>query len=657
MEGSPSSAVSSALPARRAFPPQLAEVEELLGGDATSSASSSSQVKALRHWCDALLEQIAGVSRGPNTDAPVEEVWHWLAASERLTRSASFVEHSAVADLLARVSEHGGQEGTEVASRWHDAIGQLRVLQKESSWNAQYLRIVEEPLRQLESDEALYSGSLASVVRRLLRSLNHIFCSAENFKEHRMATLLSKILKELVKQAGRHLASPYEVGAPKAGFDVSLRSAQQLRDSFKAYLDHFFVSEPAAADKLPGLAGLERRPATALGTRGDRSHTVRRRDASDLGWWRATVRTSLTHAEHCSMVCHRISNLLSGCRWLSSVLPALRAADPLLLQQADSFLQLYGGVKGGGNMLALLDLKCQFDMLTRLQEVEEKLQSLIAQADSMGIPDLEDASLASVADNKGRTIVESGGSLAEVLTLPSAPELTEARASTAAGEPRECNELQKDIAGMREELRQFGSQLENLTDMARQKSARARLPFNPMPRASRAQPAGNEEEEAAASSKADHAAALEVAKRSTWYREPPSCIPKDVEVISVRQEIAFRPVNDGTQRPRTSQPCLLVTRPSTAPAGSLRDPASEEDRTSAIQQASLPEEELEDLEAEEDLSPAEGALVEEERADIQQQDGADPDGTLLETAAETEAVADLDEQDPFCVSAPSWRIA
>ncbi|CAK0903274.1 unnamed protein product, partial [Prorocentrum cordatum] len=138
-----------------------------------------------------------------------QEVWHWLAASERLTRCTSFAEHPAVRALVQRAGE-GDQESQEAVSRWQSAARQLRQLQKESGWNARYLRVVEEPLALIASEDAVREGALGRTTSQLMRSLQRIYVTSSYFKESRMALLLHKVLKVLVSQAGSHLVSPHQ---------------------------------------------------------------------------------------------------------------------------------------------------------------------------------------------------------------------------------------------------------------------------------------------------------------------------------------------------------------------------------------------------------------------------------------------------------------
>lgn len=561
-----------------AFPPQLSEAEALAAFDGcpgterqeashgNSSSSFEPQVLGLRRWRDELLELLAAVARGVSTsasDEPVEEVWHWLVANERLTRSLAFAEHPAVTELSRRLLAEGGQEGGEAVCRWTDATKQLHKSQKETAWNAQYLRVVEEPLKQLASEEVFQNDALPSTVRRLLRSLARIFHSSDHFKEHRMASLLHKILKALVRKAGQHLPSPFEIAKPPGGFGASIRRAGQLEESFKAFVENFFICEPAASSNATASDG--RRPATSTGTRADRSgassarsSSAKRKDASsELGWWRATVRTSLQGAEHCRSVAGRVAALMEEARWLAGALPSLRLQDAGLMQQAEGFLELYGGVKGTTDMASLLDPKQQLEVESKLREVEQRLHQLISSAREVGAKSEEPPDTYELA-NSGH---------AEVLRLPEAED--EVTVPPLRPAPHTAGELQEDIASLRDDLKDFGSQLDNLSDMVLNKATRRPLNFAPLPRLGEQEPTAlNEldEDMDTAREAADKVAALEVAKRSSWYCSPPSPLPEGCEVISVNQAIKFRPVTDLFDRPQSAQPCLLAgTRPFTAP--------------------------------------------------------------------------------------------
>ncbi|OLP83160.1 hypothetical protein AK812_SmicGene36122 [Symbiodinium microadriaticum] len=91
-----------------AFPPDVSEADVLLRalaerGDEEAFASAS---RVLSGWSDSILELVA-------------EVWHWLAASERLARVLSFADHFSVAGLAARLETQQEAAG-EAAERTRD---------------------------------------------------------------------------------------------------------------------------------------------------------------------------------------------------------------------------------------------------------------------------------------------------------------------------------------------------------------------------------------------------------------------------------------------------------------------------------------------------------------------------------------------------------
>merc|ERR1712125_274721 len=96
-----------------------------------------------------------------------------------------------------------------------------------------------------------------------------------------------------------------------------------------------------------------------------------------LGWWRATVRTSLEQATHARSLCGRIAALLGGCESLTQMLPQLQTDNPEYHIQAKSFLELHSGVRDSGPMSQLLDLKGRVEVYARLQEIEERLRPLL----------------------------------------------------------------------------------------------------------------------------------------------------------------------------------------------------------------------------------------------------------------------------------------
>lgn len=562
-------------PAAEPFPPSIAQAE------AVAEAEAEQRGAALEAWRRALLEVLEGVQRGSGPEAPpVEEVWHWLAGNERLARCLSFCEHAAVA-RVAHGFEADAQRG-EIAGRWQAAVKELKRLHRECDWNARYLRVVEAPLQRLDGEDALRAGALASTVRGLLRSLQKIFCTSAYFKEERMAQLLRKILKSLVSKAGCHLVGLYEVARPPGGLGAAFRTAGQLRDGFQAFIENHFIGEGASGSTSPPRGrSSERRPATAPGLcadrfssgalssarRGDtaRQGSTRRSDSTDLGWWRATARVSLEHAEHCQLLCQRLAEVLERWAQLRETVPQLSTADPELHRDVEAFDELYSGVKSGGSAADLLDLKRRMQAASMLQAVEERLAALITRAEAAGVvlPEVPVALEEVEEDDEGR----EAAAAAEVLTLSEGPAESACRPGSAAAL------IQENISSIQEDLQRFGSQLESrVGDLLSRRSAYNFVPptrgGGPGAGPSAAAPSPwrcAEEEEAA-----ERRAALEVARRASWYKEPPPVLPSGVPLIEVRHGITQRVIHSLPQRPHTAHPLFATAEAPKAEAGPRR---------------------------------------------------------------------------------------
>lgn len=532
--GASTSASSSSVPYRcTEFPPAA--------GDASGEMAEELR---LRLWCDALLGLLEEVQKGSTSEAPLEEVWHWLSANERLTRSLAFVESAKVQDLVTSVAEVGSHEGEETVRRWQAAARQLSRAQKESRWNAEYLRVVEEPLKQLGSEEVIGYRNLPGLVQRLLRSLHRIFCTCSYFKEHRMALFLHKVLKQLIHQANVNLTPLNSIAQPLLGFETAMTAASQFRDSFKSFVDHYFISDVSSADRGDG------RPATALGSKGDQNIFAgarsKRRDVADLGWWKATMRTSLEQAEHCQLFCDGIAGLLAGCRTLTSVLAGVDALDPELRLRIASFLELHSGIKGSEAVSELLDIKLRAEARIKMQEAEERLATLFKELRATGVS--VDGDICAAADSAGVQRYPGTGGLAEVLTLPG---------GSPEPRPATTGELQADIDSIQEELHRFGEQLDDISKTIAERGERGRLCFAPPARSIAGAMAMSTPE---SHEMRDSSAAMEVARRSAWYVEPPRLIPEDVPLISVSSGITVTRLHRCPSRPRTAQPRLLATR-------------------------------------------------------------------------------------------------
>lgn len=487
------------------FPPSSQEADELLRtlAEEASVKAINEACLALSGWTDAILELLAEVERGPSSEDPLDEVWHWLAASERLARSLSFAEHFSVAGLALRLES----EETKEQQRWHGAVRQLRTAQKESSWNARYLRVIEEPLARLSKES---SEQLPRLLATLMRSLRRIHSSSQ-LREHCMARLLQKVLKAVVSRAGNELPPIFQVAAKSNRAD----EAVHFRDAFQCFLDNYFVSEDAAGAAAEKPAGsTPRRPAS--GDRVNRQH-------SGLGWWRATVRHSQVLADNSARLCGRLAGILTDAAGLRAALPQLQCTDAGLMHDVQGFLELYSGARSGLSSAELLDLKRCHEAAAQLSEVQERLRQLTARCEKAGVdmcldPDCSDAL----------------PSTAEVLTLePSVPG------------PVNVPAMQESIHSLQEDLDEMGSQLENFSQLIEKAN------FAPQSR-----------------SQDLDVAAQEVARRSSWFHTPPAVVPKDVPIIEVQDRIAQRVITRCPSRPRTAQPALVVmaqaVRPHTA---------------------------------------------------------------------------------------------
>lgn len=547
------------------FPPALDRAWALLRGGGAAEACA-----VLELWRGRLLEAVGAALRGSPADAaPSEEVWHWLSASEHLTRCVGFCGHAGV---TAAVEEAASQaaEGTELAERWAAALRDAKRAQQESVANAGCLRVVEGLLRRLEGDATLHEGSLPGTLRSLMRSLQRIFTTAQFFKDERMAQLLRKILRVLVAKAAANLPGAYEVARP--GLGASFRLAGQLRESFEAFISNHFITDaaPAAAGapspraagspsaasdgggslsarrssggRSPGLA--------AVGSASRREGSADARPPAPLGgWWRAANRTSQEHADHCRNICSQVAALLRRWASLSEQLPALQAADPELLRDVESFRELHSGIKAGGAAAELLDPKHRIGAAEVMRVVQERLVSLCTRAQAAGVK-LSDEP-ACLLDETLDDLIAGG---VDILVLPD----DEEAAGGALEGLRAATAVQEGISSIQEDLRRFSEELERRLGPG--------TPFAPLPRLTGAAPGGSpaaalaedEEDEAEA---AEQAAALEVAKRSSWYHAPPPLLGPDVPLIQVRTAIERRVIRRAPSRPRTAQPALAITRP------------------------------------------------------------------------------------------------
>lgn len=352
-----------------------------------------------------------------------------------------------------------------------------------------------------------------------------------------MAPLLQRILKALVVSTVPRLTSPMQVAKPPVGsLGAAHEEAEKLRDSFQAYLDNYFVSEAGgpsrASGSSPSSAGTstprrsERRPGTP-----ERARHLRQ-DSGQLGWWRATVRHSRELAQICATICGRVAGLLVSCMQLQSAMAQLRTLDAMLLRDVEGFMQLHSGIRGGALAPAdLLEPKRQMETQLKMAQVQERLSDLLGRCKEAGVLISEGASTEEDAP-------AGTSSKAEVLVLDDTP------ATTGPG-------LQDSINSLQEDLQEMGSELESFGRLIASKAAKHRF-----------LPASRSEEP-------DSAAAREVARRSTWCREPPPVVPENVPVIEVQHSIKQRVITRCPSRPRTAQPALLRLEPPAKAADAL----------------------------------------------------------------------------------------
>ncbi|CAE8649311.1 unnamed protein product, partial [Polarella glacialis] len=222
------------------------------------------------------------------------------------------------------------------------------------------------------------------------------------------------------------------------------------------------------------------------------------------------------------------------------------------------FLELHGGVRSGMEMAQFLDLKHRMEAQAQLSEVQERIQSLLVRAGAAGVvapPASAPLASAGPASSVGehRCLTSTGG-VAEVLTL-------EESEPPAAPRPASAGELQENIASIQEDLRQFSSELDDFNKLISEKASGSRLRFAPPSRGEARPSTGEASPSSAADEAAEAAAALEVAKRSSWYRAPPPALPSDVPMIEVHHSIRQRVITRSHSRPRTAQPAMFIMNP------------------------------------------------------------------------------------------------
>jgi len=229
-------------------------------------------------------------------------------------------------------------------------------------------------------------------------------------------------------------------------------------------------------------------------------------------------------------------------RWaeIKDALPQLHEVSAPLVRDVEAFAALHSGnVKVGGRANDLMDLTRRLESSSKLQDVEAQVRDLAARIQAAGVvmrdfpsdfPDCEDEQ-----------------SAADVLVLDASED------ATCSDERPSSATIQESLRNMQSHLDSVGSEIDGRVDGLLARMAAATQPqslFQPPPR-------GRSESGDAAELKA----ALEVAKRSSWYKEPPPLLTGDIEVIEVRTKIVSRTIHRCPSRPRTSQPVLEANRP------------------------------------------------------------------------------------------------
>lgn len=522
-----------------AFPPLLSEVE------ARQLCSAGRRSATLEAWRGAILKTLDLLMQGaPLESPPFDEVSHWLAANERLSRCLGFCEHRVVAQFMEGILECS--EGAKIIERWGLAVHELRRAQKESSWNATYLRVVEVPLQKLGGDEVCDGGALGCTLRSLMRSLQKIYSTSAHYKEERIAQLLRKVLKALVLKANERLPGLYDLSRPAGGLCGSVRRVKQFAEAFHIFLEHHFLEDAVSASTMGGVGG--NRPSTSSSSRDDGGSSgmtgagtpSSRKNSTDLGWWLATVRASRDHAEHCIAVCVGLCRCQEQWARLEMVLSDVRSVNPQLVHDLESFAELHSGVKQEWSAAQLLDPKHQLAARAELQSVREELETLIERVTGAGVSlPAEGALFEQQPQTDGKNV--------DILVLESP--------AGAADSSKAClEEIQTGIEDMRADLDQFEDYLDDRAGAVSFSSNG--WAFSPMPRQGCKVDAGSSSD----AEKVEESVAMEVAKRASWYREPPPTLPEDVPLIEVKQTIHQRRITRVPSRPRSAHPRLVITR-------------------------------------------------------------------------------------------------
>lgn len=74
----------------------------------------------------------------------------------------------------------------------------VKVGNKEATWNHKYMKIIEAPVKTIETSDSLQK--MAMQVGILMRSLENIFISSHFYKEARMVSFLDRLLDCITKK-------------------------------------------------------------------------------------------------------------------------------------------------------------------------------------------------------------------------------------------------------------------------------------------------------------------------------------------------------------------------------------------------------------------------------------------------------------------------
>lgn len=122
---------------------------------------------------------------------------------------------------------------------------------KEAKWNNKYMKIIENPVKQIEQASELLD--IQMVIIALLRSLHNIYNNSNFYKEARIVSFVDRLMETIKTKMQAKMNLQASVYQGMRNYESYLKELSHGRNIVTKFIDNFFIKDLMNKSKLEDM--------------------------------------------------------------------------------------------------------------------------------------------------------------------------------------------------------------------------------------------------------------------------------------------------------------------------------------------------------------------------------------------------------------------